>query len=303
MASLRIRDLEIDYDERGQPTAPAVLLIMGLGMPGAMWPDAFIDGLVARGLRVIRFDNRDCGRSTRLDDIGAPNLAMAIGRALLRLPVRAPYTLEDMAGDALGVLDALGVERAHLVGASMGGMIAQVLAAHWPERVATLTSIMSTSGNPRPSIAFGEHKALRAVLSRPAQADVDSVVDHLLGVFGVIGSPAYPLDPAVVRPHFEQVVQRGLHPPGTARQLAAILASGDRRTLLARIEAPTLVIHGAADPLLPVAAGRDTARHIHGAKFEVIEGMGHNLPTELQPVLATLVADHCLAATSPTQDR
>ncbi|HSN73253.1 MAG TPA: alpha/beta fold hydrolase, partial [Steroidobacteraceae bacterium] len=190
MTRVAVDRIELDYEDFGETAAPAVLLIMGLGMPGAMWPDTLVEALVGHGLRVIRFDNRDCGHSTRLDQLPVPKLGRAIARALLRLPVRAPYALDDMARDALGLLDALGIERAHVVGASMGGMIAQVLAARWPERVASLTSIMSTSGNPRPSVALGERKALKALLSRPAPgSDVDTVVDHLLGVFGVIGSP------------------------------------------------------------------------------------------------------------------
>jgi pimeloyl-ACP methyl ester carboxylesterase len=291
-----VNGLELDYTVSGEPEAPAVLLIMGLGMPAAMWPDEFVLSLLGRGLRVVTFDNRDCGASTRLQHLGVPNIALAMTRALVRLPVRAPYTLTDMAIDAVGVLDAAQIDRAHVVGASMGGMIAQVLAALLPQRVSTLTSIMSSSGNPAPRVALGDRRALQALLRPPPQepADIDAIVDHLMHVFGVIGSPAFAQEPAVLRPHLERVARCGLYREGTARQLGAILASGDRRTMLRNIQAPTLVIHGGDDPLVPVAAGRDTARHIPGAELEVIAGMGHDFPPALMAQIAARVADHCL---------
>jgi pimeloyl-ACP methyl ester carboxylesterase len=289
-----VLDVEID----GPADAPAVLLVMGLGMPAALWPDGFVAALRDAGLRVIRFDNRDCGHSTRVaSPVNVRRLPGAIARALLRLPVTAPYTLDDMADDAAALLAALGVTRAHVVGASMGGMIAQVLAARHPERVASLTSIMSTSGNPHPRVALGKPRALRAILNRPRDpGDIAQVTDHLVRVFGVIGSPGYPSEPVQQRAHLERVARRGLYPPGTARQLLAILASGDRRPQLARIVAPTLVIHGADDPLLPAAAGRDTAQHIRNARLEVIAGMGHDFPPALQGRIAGMVIDWVRAA-------
>ncbi|HET9694523.1 MAG TPA: alpha/beta hydrolase [Steroidobacteraceae bacterium] len=287
--------IELVYEVHGEPEAPAVLLVMGLGMPAAMWPDEFVLALLGRGLRVVTFDNRDCGASTRLAHLPVPNIAVAMTRAMMGLPVRAPYTLTDMAIDAVAVLDAASIERAHVVGVSMGGMIAQVLAALVPQRVLTLTSIMSSSGNPAPRVAFGDMRALQALLRPPPEdpADIDAIVDHLVFVFGVIGSPGFAQDAAVLRPHLERVARRGLYRPGTARQLGAILASGDRRRMLRNVEAPTLVIHGASDPLVPVAAGRDTARHIRGAVLEVIEGMGHDFPPALMARIAARVADHC----------
>ncbi|HET7203677.1 MAG TPA: alpha/beta hydrolase [Steroidobacteraceae bacterium] len=290
-----VNDVTLDYEVHGPPDAPAVLLVMGLGMPAAMWPDEFVRALLGRGLRVVTFDNRDCGGSTRLAHLPVPNIAAAMTRAMMGLRVRAPYTLTDMAVDASAVLDAAGIGRAHVVGVSMGGMVAQVLAALLPQRVATLTSIMSSSGNPAPRIAFGDMRALQALLRPPPAdpADIDAIVDHLMFVFGVIGSPGFAQDAAVLRPHLERVARRGLYRAGTARQLGAILASGDRRPMLHNVEAPTLVIHGADDPLVPVAAGRDTARHIRGATLEVIEGMGHDLPPALMEKIAARVADHC----------
>ncbi len=293
MPQVQANGLTLDYEDLGLSEAPCVLLIMGLGMPAALWPDAFVDGLRAAGLRVIRFDNRDCGHSSKLRGGTPALLPAAIARALLRLPVRAPYTLDDMADDAAALLSAIGVARAHVVGASMGGMIAQVLAARHPDRALSLTSIMSSSGNPTPRVALGSRRALRAILHRPTRTgDVDALAAHLVQVFGVIGSPGYPSDPQVLHQQLRRVAQRGYHPAGTARQLLAILASGDRRKMLERIRVPTLVIHGAADPLVPLAAGIDTAKHIRGARLKVIPGMGHDFPAALQPGLAALISAH-----------
>jgi pimeloyl-ACP methyl ester carboxylesterase len=287
--------LQIEYDVVGEDGAPAVLLVMGLGMPAAMWPPEFISALLERGFRVVTFDNRDSGGSTWLREAQVPNIPVAMTRALLRLPVTAPYTLTDMALDAAAVLDAADVPRAHVIGVSMGGMIAQVLAALQPQRVLTLTSIMSSSGNPHPRMALGKRRALDALLRRPPDdpADIEAVVDHLVYVFGVIGSPGFPQDAGTLRPHLARVARRGLYPAGTSRQLAAILASGDRRTLLRGVSAPTLVVHGADDPLVPLAAGQDTARHVPNAMLEIIPGMGHDFPPPLMARIAARVAEHC----------
>ena len=293
MANVTANGLTLDVEEFGDPGGPPVLLIMGLAMPAAAWPDEFIDRLVHHGLRVIRFDNRDAGGSARVRGGRRQNVQVAMARALMRLPVHSPYTLEDMADDAVGVLDALGIERAHVVGASMGGMIAQVLAARRPGRVATLTSIMSSSGNPSPRVALGSSRALRVLLRRPGRLDnVESITEHLMYVFGVIGSPGFRAEPHAMRSHIAKVARRGYDAAGAERQLLAILASGDRRPLLARITAPTLVIHGADDPLVPVAAGIDTAKHIHGAQLKIIPGMGHDFAPSLQPMIADSIAAH-----------
>jgi len=292
MTAVAANGITIEYESIGDPAAPPILLIMGLGMQLVAWPDTFCQGLVERGFRVIRFDNRDCGLSSKIRVHRQPNIAAALAAAWLRLPVRAPYTLDDMAADAVGLLDALGVPRAHMVGLSMGGMIAQVVAARYADRVLSLTSIMSSSGRrkamqPRPA-------AKQALLSQPADPnDPASVVEHLVGVFGVIGSPAFPTDREALREQVARVVRRGYYPSGVTRQLVAIVASGDRRRLLRKITAPTLVIHGADDPLVPVEGGRDTARHIAGARLMVIEGMGHDLAPGLQPILVEAIAAHC----------
>ncbi|MDP1612983.1 MAG: alpha/beta hydrolase [Sulfuritalea sp.] len=282
----------IEYESLGDDTHPAIVLIMGLGMQLVDWPDEFCAALVARGYRVIRFDNRDCGLSGRFPARKRPRLLLAMTAAALGLPVRAPYTLDDMAADVVGLLDRLGIRAAHIVGASMGGMIAQVLAAKYPQRVLSLTSIMSTSGNrklSKPSKAAG-----KTLLTRPTDPlDPESVIEHLVHSFGVIGSPGYPSTREELRARIGRSVRRAYYPAGVARQLLAVIAAGDRRKLLRTITAPTLVIHGAADPLVPLAAGRDTAQHIPGAQLQVIDGMGHDFPAALLPRLATAIAEHC----------
>lgn len=284
--------IHIEYESLGDPSRPAIVLIMGLGMQLLGWPDAFCQALVARGFRVIRFDNRDVGLSARTPGKKHPKLLLAMAASALGITVRTPYTLEDMADDTVGLMDSLGIARAHIVGASMGGMIAQVLAAKYPQRLLSLCSIMSTSGNrklSKPSKAAG-----KALLARPADPhDAESVIEHLVKTFGVIGSPGYPTPREEMRQRIGRSVRRAYDPAGVTRQLVAVIASGDRRQLLSTITAPTLVIHGAADPLVPLAAGRDTAQHIPGARLEVIDGMGHDFPEALLPRLAGLIADHC----------
>ena len=297
MPVVEANGLKIDCEVHGDPGAPTVLLIMGLGMPAALWPDPVVQTLTGAGFRVVTFDNRDAGGSTRLEGVRVPNVLRAIGRALLRRPVAAPYTLDAMAADTVGLLDALGIAQAHVVGASMGGMIGQVIAASYPSRVLSLTSIMSNSGNPDRRVAFGSWKALRAIIHRPPPPDDhEAVVRHLMRLFGAIGSPAFRHELESMRPLFERVARRGLYRAGTSRQLLAVLATGDRRPLLAQIKAPTLVVHGADDPLVPVAAGRDTAAHIPGAKLEIFDGMGHDFPPGLMAQLAARIAEHCRSA-------
>jgi proline iminopeptidase len=297
MPRVEANGLQVDCEVHGEPGSPVVLLVMGLGMPAALWPDPVVQALAGAGFRVITFDNRDAGGSTRLEGAPVPNVLRAIWRALRRRPVSAPYTLDDMAADTVGMLDALGVERAHVVGASMGGMIGQVIAAKYPSRVLSLTSIMSNSGNPARRVAFGRWKALRAIIRRPPPPDdIAAVVRHLMYVFGVIGSPAFRHEIESMRPLFERVARRGLYRAGTSRQLLAILATGDRRPLLQQIKVPTLVLHGADDPLVPLAAGIDTAANITGSRLEVVPGMGHDFPPGLMTRLAGRIAEHCRAA-------
>ena len=297
MARARANGIEIEWDARGAEGAPAMLLIMGLGGQLTRWSDALMDGFAARGFRAIRFDNRDVGLSTKLDAAGLPDMAR-IGLQLMtgRKP-DVPYTLADMAADAVGLLDALGIARAHLVGASMGGMIAQLVAAYYPDRVLSLTSVMSTTGNPALPRAT---PAANAVLTeRPPGTDLDALVAHGVRAAKVIGSPGYPADNAVLAARIRADLERQHYPPGFARQMAAIWADGDRRPRLAAIIAPTLVIHGTDDPLIPVEGGRDTARAIPGARLVEIPGMGHDLPQPLVARLVGLIADHAAALSPP----
>jgi len=286
-----VNSIALDYEVRGRVDAPVLLAIMGLGMPAAAWPPQLIDLLVERGARVITFDNRDTGGSTKFAGAKTINLGRALLRAMLRLRVPAPYTLHDMAADSVGLLDALGIARAHVLGVSMGGMIAQLLAAKHPERVASLTSVMSSTGNPQPRVAWGKPRAVRAILSRPAKpGELQSVIDRLEKVFSVIGSPSALEDRSALRSHLERVARRGLDTEASRRHLLAVLSTGDRRDWLARIRAPTLVIHGRLDPLVPLAAGIETARCIAGARLVVIDGMAHDLPPALLPRLADEIA-------------
>jgi pimeloyl-ACP methyl ester carboxylesterase len=278
----------LEVDDRGPRDAPAVLLIMGLGMQLTGWPEPLVDGLLARGHRVIRFDNRDAGLSQGFDAQGLPNLVVASLRWWLRLPVKAPYTLADMAGDTVALMDALGVDQAHVCGASMGGMIAQHIAARHPDRVRRLTLMMTTSGARR--LPQARPHVRSALLSRPKGRDPDAVVAHLSHLFHLIGSPAYRPAPEVLQARLRAAVERAWRPAGTARQLTAVVADGDRTPLLRRITAPTTVIHGRDDALIPAACGEDLARHIHGAHLELIPGMGHDLPDALLPRFAERIA-------------
>jgi proline iminopeptidase len=295
MAKVRANGIEIEYESLGDATRPVILLIMGLGMQLVAWPDELVDGLVARGFRVVRLDNRDAGLSTQFDDHPSGPLMAAFMRQTFGWPVSAPYLLDDMAADTIGLLDALEIDRAHVVGASMGGMIAQLLAIKWRARVASLTSIMSSTSArrlPQPKL-----DAFFALTRRPdRESSLDALVDHYVNLFRVIGSPGY----VTPLPQLQERLRRGLarayRPMGTLRQMIAILASGDRSLSLPQITAPTLVIHGDADPLVPVAHGEDTAAKIPGATLKVIRGMGHDLPPALLPELTEMIAAHCAEA-------
>ena len=278
----------IEVDDQGPTHAEPLLLIMGLGMQLVGWPEEFVQMLVSRGFRVIRMDNRDAGLSQGFDRVGVPSLAWAAMRHAVRLPVVAPYSLHDMAADALGVLDALGLQRAHVCGASLGGMVAQHLAARHPQRVKSLTLMMTSSGSRKlPQPHWSVQKAL---LSRPDGKDVAAVVVHLHKLLTLIGSPAYPAQPEVLRRRLLASVQRAYRPAGTARQLMAVAADGDRTAMLALIKSGTQIIHGQADPLVPVAAGHDLAAHIQGARLDIVAGMGHDLPAQLLPRFAEAIA-------------
>lgn len=272
--------IELDVEEIG--AGEPLLLIMGLGAQLVYWPDEFCRLLADRGFRVIRFDNRDVGRSTWLRGVRVPPIGATLLRSSLGLPVASAYTLHDMADDAVGVLDALGIERAHLVGASMGGMIAQAAAIRHPGRVASLTSIMSTTGERR--YRWAHPRALRALLA-PAPRSRSEAVARQVAIFRAIGSPGYPSDEALLADMAARAYDRGHHPAGFVRQLSAILASPSRAALLRRLDVPALVVHGTHDPLVPVGGGRATARALRG-RLLLFDGMGHDLPRALWRAMA-----------------
>jgi pimeloyl-ACP methyl ester carboxylesterase len=287
----QVGDVELAYESIGDPADPALLLVMGLGMQLIHWDAELCAGLAERGFRVIRFDNRDSGLSTKID-APVPNLM----RAMAGLPIRAPYLLDDMANDAFGLLDHLEIERAHVAGASMGGMIAQTMAIRRPERVLSLGSMLSTTGDRR----VGTPKLrVWSVLMRRAPDSRDAFIEYFVRVFRMIGSPGYPADEALTRERAAATFDRCHHPAGTARQLAAILASGSRTAALRRLEVPAVVVHGKQDPLVPFRAGVATARAIPGAELVAIPGMGHDLPRALWPRITDALVKNAERAATP----
>lgn len=279
----RIGDIELAYEVGGDPAGVPMLLIMGLGAQMILWPDDLVAELGARGFRTVRFDNRDCGRSTWIEGGPEPNPLAALAGDTSS----ASYTLEDMAADAAGLLDHLGIGEAHVVGASMGGMIAQTLAIHHPRRARSLASIMSTTGDR--AVGMPKPEVLPALLT-PPPATREGTVQWAERMFAIIGSPGFEPDREWVADVAGREFDRGQNPPGTARQLMAIAASGDRTQALRGVGAPAVVIHGAADPLVPISGGRATAEAIPGAELVVIEGMGHDLPRGAWPRIVDAIA-------------
>ena len=276
--------IELCYETFGEPDDPTMLLVMGLGSQMIHWPDDFCAGLAARGYQVVRFDNRDMGESTWFDGVGTAGVPAAIGGG----DVAVPYVLSDMADDAVGLLDHLGTNRAHVLGVSMGGMIAQTIAIRHPARVASLTSVMSTTGDP--DVGTPTSEAMSALMAPPAatrEAYQDAVVHHA----HVWGSPGL-FDEERLRETAARAWDRGYNPAGTARQVLAILSSGSRSADLAGLSVPTLVIHGTADTLVQPSGGERTAEVIPDAKLLVIDGMGHDLPPPLWPQIIDAVAGH-----------
>ena len=303
MPSVQANGITLEYESFGNPADPAVVLIMGLGVQMILWPDAFCEMLAAKGLHVIRFDNRDAGLSSSLDRLGTPRIWLEYAKFMLHLPLKAPYLIDDMAQDTAAFIEALGLPRAHIVGASMGGMIGQNLAATFPGKVASLTSIMSTTGNrklPPPAA-----RAMRALMQAPAKkGDVEGGAKRLVNVLRAIGSHTYPADEGELCEFCLRHARRAYNPSGQARQLVAIAASGDRSDTVRRIRVPTLVIHGAEDPLLLPACGIETARVIReaggDAKLAIIDGMGHDFPKQVLPRLVDLIVEHCRQSESRT---
>ncbi|MGB3805876.1 MAG: alpha/beta hydrolase [Erythrobacter sp.] len=285
--------LKLYYEEHGNAGDPPLLLVMGLGAQMTLWPDELVEALADRGFRVIRYDNRDIGLSDKMEGARAPGLKMQVLRQKLGFPAKVPYTLRDMADDGIALLDALGIERAHVVGASMGGMIAQLMAVNHSQRLSSLTSIMSTTGNPK--LPQADKHAMDALVKPVPSLKEDDLVEHGLNIQRNIGSPGFPPEPDRQRERVRAGVQRSVYPAGLPRQLAAIIDDGDRRERLSSVTTPTLVLHGEDDPLVKLPAGEDTARAIPGAKLVTIPGWGHDLPLELTDRIADEIAGHAKA--------
>ena len=284
MTSATANGISIEYETFGDPGAPPVLLIMGLGCQLTAWDPDFCRALAAAGFFVIRYDNRDVGLSTWFDDAGDPDIG-----ALLAGTASSPYAIADLAADAAGLLDALGITSAHIVGVSMGGMIAQTFAIDFPERTRTLVSIMSTTGDP----TVGQpHPDALATLMVPPATSREEAIEQSVATWRVIGSTGFPFDEDRVREQAATDYERGFHPAGTARQLAAIITQPDRTKELSVLDVPALVIHGEADPLVDPSGGQATAAAIPGATLDLVPGMGHDLPPERTDQLVADLAAH-----------
>ena len=283
--------VRIAYQRFGRPDHPALLLVMGLGTQMVAWDTAFCVRLARCGLCVIRFDNRDIGLSTHWTQGGRPDLDALMQAQMSGHAVGAPYHLIDMAGDTVGLMDALGIEQAHLAGVSMGAMIGQELAVRWPERLRSLTSIMSTTG--APDLPPPTPEALE-ILIKPFPSDREGYIAAFMEAYRVLSGPIHPVDEAMTRRWAAAHFDRGLNPDGIARQMAAIMASGDRTMRLQAIDRPVLVLHGDKDPLLPAAHGRATAAAIPGARLEMIAGMGHAIPESLWGTVIDHLSRHAL---------
>lgn len=288
-------NIEVEDSHPGDSTGrPVVLLIMGLGMQLIAWPPAMVQGLVDAGYRVVRFDNRDIGLSQHFDALGMPNLLWQGLKYKLGLRITPPYSLQDMTADALGVLDALQIGKAHVVGVSMGGMIAQRVAVLAPLRVLSLTSVMSSTG--ARGLPQARPEVTRVLLSRPAGKGLPAAIDHSIKLFNVIGSkgstPGFRMDAAELRQRVTEAAERSYHPQGIARQMVAIVADDTRTVELAGVTAPTLVVHGKADPLVPFPCGEDTARRIPGARLVGVDEMGHDLPPGVVKRLLEVLIPH-----------
>jgi pimeloyl-ACP methyl ester carboxylesterase len=289
----RANGIDICYEIFGDTKAEPMLLIMGLGAQMIHWDDEFCRQLAARGFRAIRFDNRYIGKSSKLSGGKRLTAVELLKLRFLKIPVAAPYTLLDMAKDTIGLMDVLGIQSAHLVGASMGGMIAQEIAISFPERIRSLTSIMSTTGNPKVPPPTREASA---ILMAPPPATKEEYFVRFAQTWKILRGGSFPEDEALDRSRAERNYERGLNPAGVGRQLRAILASGSRKERLRAVKAPALVIHGTVDPLVRPEGGKDTAASIPGAKLLLVEGMGHALPIPMWPQIIDAIDKHAHGA-------
>jgi pimeloyl-ACP methyl ester carboxylesterase len=292
-AIARANGIEICYETFGDPSDPALLLIMGLSAQMIVWDEAFCTLLAQRGRYVIRFDNRDVGKSTRFESFVPPAMGDIFMATVTGKALPTAYTLVDMVRDAAGLLDALGIERADVVGASMGGAIVQEFAINLPERLRSVTSIMSSTG--APGLPPPTPQAL-GVLTRQTSLEREPFVESYIEAWHILACDHFPFDRARMQRQAETTYERGINPAGTARQMLAIVASGNRKPALGAVRVPTLVIHGSLDPLIPLAHGRDVAASIPGATLEIVEGMGHTLPRDAWPQIVDAIDAHASAA-------
>ena len=290
MPKLQVNDIEIAYEDHGPPDGSVLLLIHGLGTPLTGWPRSYWKAMVKAGWRVILMDNRDVGQSSAMKGFPLPSLKDLAFASLLKKRITAGYTLNDMAGDAIGVLDALNIAKAHIVGASMGGMIGQILAAQYPERVVSLSAIMTSTGAkhlPGPTLSVQWR-----LIQRPKNRTPEGLIRHSMKTWALIGSPAYPATEQNLYEYIRGIHTRGVSLAGYMRHMAAIMASGDRTHLVQGVKVPSLIIHGGADRLVPVACGRYLAQHMPGAAYHEVPGMGHDLPDQLAASLTTMILNH-----------
>lgn len=298
-ARARLDGVELAYDRFGDPrTGRPLVLIMGIGAQRVMWDDRFCGLLVDAGFCVVRFDHRDIGESSRLD-AAVPHPGGALLRRLVGAKIAAPYTLSDMASDVAGLIDAVGFDSAHVVGVSLGGMVAQHLAIEHPSKVRSLTSIMSSPGARR---YLPEPRALKALFRKVPKTAAEAGL-QAEATFRIIGSTVWPVDVERLRSMGERAFERGMSPRGFLRHFAAVLASGDRRARLRGVRAPTLIIHGSRDPMFPLRAGRDVARIIPDATWLPVAGMGHDLPSPMWPTLVAAIARHAIRADAASEGR
>ena len=292
--------VELCYEEAGDRANETILLIMGLGVQLTHWPDEFVEALVARGYHVVRFDNRDIGLSQKWGDVKPPSVVWQLLRARIGWKAKVPYTLAQMAADAAGLLDALKIDKAHAVGASMGGMIGQLLAINHREKLHSLTSVMSTTGNPK--LPQADKEAASVLTERPASLEEDVLVDHGVRVQRALAGPGYPSDEERASERTRISVKRNVNPLGLPRQLAAIIDDGDRTERLASVTTPTMVLHGEGDPLVKLAGGEATAKAIPGARLVTIPGWGHDFPLELVDRIADDIAAHAASASPKVRE-
>ncbi len=288
MPAAEVNGVKLEYEVCGNKNDPVMLLIMGLGCQLIDWPEMFYSKLSDKGYYVIRFDNRDAGLSSKISAKGTPNILLQIIMSKIGIRLKVPYTLEDMADDTIGLLDALNIKKAHLVGVSMGGMIAQIAAAKYKERVCTLTCLSSSSGNPK--MPDAQRDVTQKLLKEPKTDDEKGWFDYYYELYMMIGSPQK--DEEALKKRTREGIKRSLCPDGTKRQFVAILNNGSRVKLLKQVEAPTLSISGSSDPLIPYQAGEDIIEHVKNSRFELIENMGHDIPDQFIPRIVDLIDDH-----------